>query len=48
MGVKLIPCGMTMDVFGFEAEEFIDGIEPVCGATHSISWAADADVSLFI
>jgi peroxiredoxin family protein len=48
LGVKLIPCGMTMDVFGFSKEEFIDGIEPVCGATHFLSWAADADVSLFI
>jgi peroxiredoxin family protein len=48
MGVKMIPCGMTMDVFGFSKDGFIDGIEPVCGATHFIDWAADADVSLFI
>jgi len=48
MGVKLIPCGMTMDVFGFKADEFIDGVDPVCGATHFLSWAADSDVSLFI
>jgi peroxiredoxin family protein len=48
MGVKLIPCGMTMDVFGFSKDGFIDGIEPVCGATHFLSWAADADVSLFV
>ncbi len=48
MGVKLIPCGMTMDVFGFSKDGFIDGIDPVCGATHFLSWAADADVSLFV
>jgi len=48
MGVKMIPCGMTMDVFGFPADSFIDGIDPVCGATHFLSWAADADISLFI
>lgn len=48
LGVKLQPCGMTMDVFGFSEGEFIDGIEPVCGATHFLDWAADADVSLFI
>ena len=48
MGVKMIPCGMTMDVFGFSKDGFIDGIDPVCGATHFIDWAADADVSLFI
>ncbi len=48
MGVKLQPCGMTMDVFGYKEMDFIDGIDPVCGATHFLSWAADADVSLFI
>ncbi len=48
MGVKLQPCGMTMDVFGFKEEEFIEGIDPVCGATHFLAWAADADVSLFV
>jgi peroxiredoxin family protein len=48
MGVKLQPCGMTMDVFGFSEGEFIDGIDPVCGATSFLSWAADADVTLFI
>ncbi len=46
MGVKLIPCGMTMDVFGFSKDGFIDGIDPVCGATHFLDWAADADVTL--
>ena len=48
LGVKMIPCGMTMDVFGFAKDGFVDGIEPVCGATHFLDWAADADVSLFI
>ena len=48
LGVKLIPCGMTMDVFGYSEKEFIDGVEPVCGATYFLDWAADADVSLFV
>ncbi|HLO34966.1 MAG TPA: DsrE/DsrF/DrsH-like family protein [Candidatus Deferrimicrobium sp.] len=47
LGVKLSPCGMTMDVFGFLESSFIDGIEPVCGATHFLTWAADADIALF-
>lgn len=47
LGVKLQPCGMTMDVFGFKEDSFIDGIEPVCGATHFLTWAADADICLF-
>jgi peroxiredoxin family protein len=48
LGVKIQPCGMTMDVFGFKEGDFIEGIEPVCGATHFLTWAADADISLFI
>jgi len=48
MGVKMQPCGMTMDVFGFSESEFIEGVEPACGATSFLSWAADADVSLFV
>lgn len=48
MEVKLIPCGMTMDVFGYSEDGFIDGIEPICGATHFLDWAKDADISLFV
>ena len=48
LGVILQPCGMTMDVFGFSEGEFIDGVQPACGATSFLSWAADADVSLFV
>ena len=47
LGVKLSPCGMTMDVFGFAESSFIEGTEPVCGATHFLTWAADADIALF-
>lgn len=47
-GVKLWPCGMTMDVFGYKAEDFIDGVQEVCGATYFLGFAKDADVSLFI
>lgn len=47
-GVKLWPCGMTMDVFGYKANDFIEGIQEICGATHFIGYAKDADVSLFI
>ncbi len=46
--VKLWPCGMTMDVFGYKPDDFIEGTQEVCGATHFIGYAKDADVSLFI
>jgi peroxiredoxin family protein len=46
-GVKLIGCQMTMDVFGFRREEFIDGVE-VGGAAMFLEFASGADIQLFI
>ncbi len=48
LDVKLFPCGMTIEVFGYDPKDFVDGIEPLCGAAHFVEYAADADVSLFI
>ncbi len=45
--VRLIGCQMTMDVFGFEAEDFIEGTE-IGGAATFLEFAAEADISLFI
>jgi peroxiredoxin family protein len=47
LGVDLIACQMTMDVFGFEKEEFIDGVN-LGGAAAFLDFAADADIQLFI
>ena len=47
LGVKLIACQMTMDVFGFKKEEFLDGVE-VGGAAMFLEYAAGADIQLFI
>jgi peroxiredoxin family protein len=47
-GVKMWPCGMTLEVFGYKEDDFIDGVQQVCGAAHFIGFAQDADVSLFI
>ena len=46
-GVKLIACQMTMDLFGFRREEFIDGIE-IGGAATFFEFAGESDVNLFI
>ena len=46
-GVRLIGCQMTMDVFGFAADDFIEGTE-IGGAATFLEFAAEADVSLFI
>lgn len=46
-GVKLIACQMTMDLFDFKREEFIDGIE-LGGAATFFEFAGESDVNLFI
>ncbi len=47
LDVKLVACQMTMDVFGFEKEEFIDGVE-YGGAATFLEYAADADIQLYL
>ena len=47
LGVDLIGCQMTMDVFGFEREDFISGCQ-IGGAATFLEYAADAEVSLFV
>ena len=48
VGVRLHPCQMTMDLYGLTADDFIDGLEPVCGAANFMDMAAKADIQLFI
>ena len=45
--VKLIGCQMTMDVFGFDRQDFISGCQ-IGGAATFLEYAADAEVSLFV
>ncbi|MCW9060024.1 MAG: DsrE/DsrF/DrsH-like family protein [Gammaproteobacteria bacterium] len=45
--VKMLACQMTVDVFGFSHDEFIDGLDYV-GATYFLPVAKDSDVCLFI
>ena len=46
-GVRLIGCQMTMDVFGYRKEDFIDGVE-VGGAAAFLSDARKSHVTLFV
>jgi peroxiredoxin family protein len=46
-GVKMIACQMTVDLFDFKKEDFIEGIE-YGGAATFFEFAGEADVSLFI
>ena len=45
--VKLIGCQMTMDVFGFEKDDFVDGVD-VGGAATFLEFAAESDITLFV
>jgi peroxiredoxin family protein len=47
LGVRLIACQMTMEVFGLSRDDFIPQAE-TGGAAMFLSYAADADVQLFI
>ncbi|MCZ7559385.1 MAG: DsrE/DsrF/DrsH-like family protein [Burkholderiaceae bacterium] len=45
--VKFIACQMTVDLFEFKRDEFIDGIE-YAGATAFLDFAGSADIQLYI
>lgn len=47
LGVKLVPCQMTMDLLGLHADDLIEGLEPPAGATTALVEAQDA-ITLFI
>jgi peroxiredoxin family protein len=47
LGVKLVPCQMTMDLLGLHREDLIDGLEEPAGATTALLEARDA-ITLFI
>jgi peroxiredoxin family protein len=48
LGVRLIPCQMTMDLLGLERSDLLDGLEEPIGAATAIVEMRDAAVSLFI
>jgi len=47
-GVNLIGCQMTVDLFGFQHEDFIPEVKEYCGAATFLPMAQVADVSLFM
>ena len=46
-GVKMIGCEMTVDLFDFKREDFIDGIE-YGGASTFFEFAGNTDICLFV
>jgi peroxiredoxin family protein len=47
LGVKLVPCQMTMDLLGLKREDLIEGLEDPAGATTALAEAQGA-ITLFI
>jgi len=47
LGVKLVPCQMTMDLLGLTRDDLIDGLEEPAGATTALAEAHGA-ITLFI
>lgn len=47
LGVRLVPCQMTMDLLGLKREDMIDGLDEPAGATAMLLEAQDA-ITLFI
>jgi len=47
MGVRLVPCQMTMDLLGLKREDMIDGLGEPAGAATALAEAQDA-ITLFI
>ena len=45
--VKFVACQMTVDLFDFQKEDFIDGIE-FGGAATFMEFAGDTDICLFV
>lgn len=47
-GAQLFPCGFTIDVFGFEQGDFIEGAQARCGSPDFLEFAKDADSTVFV
>ena len=48
MGVKLMPCQMTMDLMGLKRDQLIDGLEPPLGAATALLEMKESAVQFFI
>jgi len=46
--VKLVACQMTVDLFGWEKDDFIPGVSEWAGAASYLNAAKGADITLFI
>ena len=48
LGVRLIPCQMTMDLLGLKHSDLLEGLEEPVGAATALLEMKDSDIQLFI
>lgn len=48
LGVRLVPCQMSMDALGLGQQDLIDGVAEPAGAATALEEAARSEVTLFI
>ena len=48
LGIKLLPCQMTMDVMGIKKEDLIDGTHEPVGAAAYLADAMDSDINFLV
>jgi peroxiredoxin family protein len=48
MGVRFIPCQMSMEMFGIRPDQLMDGMGEPAGAATALELMTDADSTLFI
>jgi len=48
LGIKLLPCQMSMDVMEIDADDLIDEMEDPVGAATYVLEAQQADITLFV
>jgi len=48
LGIKLIPCQMTMEIMEIRKEDLIDEVQPVCGVATMLEMAYRSKATLFI
>ena len=48
MGVRLIPCQMTMDLMGLTKDDLIDGLEEPIGAATALLEMKESSIQLFV
>ncbi|MDF2629861.1 MAG: putative dehydrogenase [Symbiobacteriaceae bacterium] len=48
LGVRMIPCQMTMDAFGMTMDDLVAGVEQPVGAATALEYASQAGINWFI